>query len=736
MQVYSILNLTSEEQPGMKSENPLYQIINFKYNPEQILWNPIGWEPLKLYIDPTTHIYTDVDFEPCRFLGIWSRHNGAEVYYLQERGGYLYYEWGNGNSTTSDRVFLYNQSTTRSIPPPSEAGTQLTEVGNFALISNGNQRPFKFYGNEKIINFGFFEKPEAPYPFQNNASFRSTGIFTGAHETAYSLVSSLDEEYYGITKEETGKFNYVYAISYVSETGSEGPLSDLASITFDVGTGDEGRFVNFISIPKGPDGTQSRRIYRSKRRYQGSILNGDLFFLKEINENVSEIISDHFPDDVLTDYAPGYGGRIGDLIVPIDNFTYSEIWDGRLWCGGGQAYERTVIYSERASSNIIGPPRGPETFYLSSRLDLGNGGRITSLVGFGDNLYIFRERSIDLVYKLNDGTYSFNQFSKNIGTMATNSIQVVPGVGLVFLSYDGFYAIQPGIGLGKISKKITETCRRISQASLGRSTSVYNPIEQEYWCHFPIDGETENIIGAVLHSNGEWTLRTIVNPDNRRNMLFTQLGFDGYYTIIGTKPYDDELEDGETQNIEDGSWRDIGLQVWTSFNGFGTKLTGGAAAGGAVPYGYTFATSETNSQQSSLIESNWINFETRQKKKIKSIELIMLGTGSNSVELEFAINGRYVWTSAGSKEPKYDEDKVDRLDKVYGTTGKTVAEWDVDIYSGYRHCFVSWDIDTLESGSGVIDSLRFKLTSNDLIGILGVNIIYDFVQNPRTGKND
>ena len=68
--------------------------------------NDRGWEPFRVAIAADQQFHKN-KLTPVDNLHIWTRHNGSEVYYLQQQDGKLFYELGNNNGTLdADRVEL------------------------------------------------------------------------------------------------------------------------------------------------------------------------------------------------------------------------------------------------------------------------------------------------------------------------------------------------------------------------------------------------------------------------------------------------------------------------------------------------------------------------------------------------------------------------------------------------------------------------------------------------------
>jgi hypothetical protein len=134
----------------------------------------------------------------------------------------------------------------------------------------------------------------------------------------------------------------------------------------------------------------------------------------------------------------------------------------------------------------------PEQFGAFDYFDIGNtaGGAITGIAPYYNNLIIFRQRAIDIVRIGNGGQYQVSQLNPEIGTTAVNTAKLVPGVGLMFLGYDGIYAISGGLDGGsavsvqRISAGLAKEIPLISRAALPRATAVYSAKEREWWCHY------------------------------------------------------------------------------------------------------------------------------------------------------------------------------------------------------------------------------------------------------------
>lgn len=684
------------------------EIYNFRLTSDGVLLSDRGYEPFKIFTTGDDHFYVSDDVEPIRFLGIWSRHQGAEVYYFYEQNGYLQYCWGNGDSIAGVDRFVLDFN--RQIPSPQQVGTQLIDCGRFCIFANGVDAPIKFWGNERFSSFGGSEPPHLIL-YDIDPSFVSSGKLSGGPSTALGFDN--DGGAYGITPYQEGTYNFGYKYSAIYDSGSEGPLSSESVLDFNAEDADKRRYVAFGTLPERPNNVVAYNIYRTKQRQNGSADVGEYYYVKTIKDNRTNIWSDHFPDDMLTTFAPGFGGSENPIIAT-DYFHYGCVWDGRLWISGG-SYQDQVLYSARQSFD---PIQGFETFEANNNFSFGTGGKITAVKELGDQyLVIFQENAINLITRQVDGTYQTLKLSDLIGTTATNTIQKTVNQDLIFLTTDGFYQIQSGEQfpkLNKLSNNINKKMLELSTYALPRATACYNKTEQEYWCHFPIRGSDENGLGVVIHNTGLMTFRGPLEGAHSLNMAFTQLASDGRLTVIGTYPYDAEVDDGDDfHTFPNGSWKNVGLQVWTARKTWGELLTD-AQNGGPAQDGDQFTHTDVSKGASRFL-TNWLNCDTLDKKSIQAVELICLNTTIEPFELLYAINGNDDdYLSMDSKQLILSERSNLNVDPTYGT-----AEWGVDPASEYNQIKVRYNLNSRE-----IFSIRLKGNTTNLLGLLGINLIF------------
>ena len=713
--------------------------------------NDRGIEPL-IPLDATITIPTiDIPkrLQPVRFLSVVSRHQGAECYYLYEQNGDLKYDMGNKGTYVGQSIRQTSVlSSGRKIPKPDDCGTQITTYGRFNLIVNGYDKMLKWWGREAYSDFGFLSATPVPtlagvdtkyiiyrdgkIPEQKIEFLESGDVCVRFGKIAYQ----------GLGTTTKGDINrYDYKISFVTDTGSESPLSDSATISWTISsesfTGDptadykpsqvdyaEGKYGVFLTdLPIGPKGTVARRIYRTKNRKDGLTGSGEIYYLvTQVNNNSDSQFLDVVPDQDLITLAPS----VDDSTIISSQWKYCATWNNSIWLAGGEQNPYGIIYSKTGL---------PEQFGLTDYFDVGlrEGGAITALVPFYDVLLVFRERSIELITVGSSG-YVISTLDANIGTTATNTIKLVAGYGVMFLSKDGVFAITGSVRGGavyrvvKMSEQIEREMGRISISALPRATATYSEREKEYWVHYPIDGETENSRGAVFHTmNEEWTFRWGDGfYSNGNGMPFTCLATDpNGWIIIGTKPFI-----GPDLLGRRGAPA-IGLQVWSASRWAGQYLSNPVVNQGNTTFNINYIPKEKD-----VWESVWTDFgDDSKKKRVISVELEIITTGNNPITLEWATDWGYTFTSSGTQIPLRPETVgTASSEPIYASvptgTEPNSAVWGQSVWSQTQVTRIRWDI-----GTSLCSQFKFRLTSSNLIQVISYQIEAVGSQNKTLNQN-
>ncbi len=101
-----------------------------------------------------------------------------------------------------------------------------------------------------------------------------------------------------------------------------------------------------------------------------------------------------------------------------------------------------------------------------------------------------------------------------IGTTAEMSVTIGEGLGVFVLVPGVVYVFSGGtiggssVKLERVSDTIMKEMRRISKSSLAQATAAYSHKEKEWWCFYPVDGQTHNSRSVVFHTQGNvWSFR-------------------------------------------------------------------------------------------------------------------------------------------------------------------------------------------------------------------------------------
>jgi hypothetical protein len=714
--------------------------------------NDRGIEPLIPFDSTVTFKSLEVagKLQPVRFLSVITRHQAAETYYLYEQNGSLQYDMGNVGTTGIVRQTSI-LDTDRRIPKPDDCGTQITTYGRFNLIINGSNRMLKWWGRELVSGFGFTQPTptgviagvDTEYMQYRNSALDNSSTIPWTKEGRSSYLSDgmtcirfPSSNYYGLGDPLTGAVNrYDYKFTFVTDTGSESPISEPSSASWVVSSENgpsggnpapedsdypEGKYGVFISkLPVGPQGTVARRIWRTKNRKDGVSGAGEIYYLvTQIDNNCDITYVDITPDQDLSIVAPSRS----DSVLISSQWKYCSTFNNSIWLAGGEMNPYSIIYSK---------PGLPEQFDAFSTFDVGlrDGGAITALVPFYDVLLVFRERSIELI-TYNNGAYSITTLDSNVGTTATNTIRLVGGVGVMFLNKDGISAVTGSIRGGavykvtKMSDNIEKEMGRVSLSALPRATATYSEREKEYWVHYPVDGDTENTRGSVYHIfNNEWSFRFSEGfYKDGRGMPFTCLATDpNGWIIIGLLP-------NPGKDIAN-RWGvpGVGLQVWSA-----SRFAGQYLIAPALGEGTTTFTLANIPKALDLWESVWTDFgDDSKKKRVISVEVEVITSGENPISLIWATDWGYTYTSSGTQVPlKPETVKTISTEPSYGIKGGNPAVWDKSTWSQSQVTRIRWDI-----GTSLISQFKFRLFSSNLIQVLSYQIEAVGSQNKTLNQN-
>ena len=717
----------SIDQRWKESSGAAERIQNFRIDPQGDGWlADRGLEPWRDFTgativesETTPYLDTQVDSQ-----FIWTKQSTGQVYHFIEQGGELYYLWGNNGSPLTPSLYWQDKITIgkgRRLRKVGDAGTQYIPYGNRLLILNGYDKPIWFYGDGNYRDFGFSISTPSLEALPVQVSYSAIDqIKEGTNYPRFGSSSIL-----GLGDDgDTDTSFYSYRMSYITDTGSESPMGAITSVDWTNAQGSTWKHGIYLNdVATGKKGVVARRIYRTKnqRLSQQDTSREQLFYLvKQINDNSTTDFIDIIPDTSLINQAPS----MLDSEPISTTYQFGSAWNNRIWLGGGPDHPTRLVYSEAGL---------PEQFGSFNYFDVGSttGGHITQLFAYYNSLLVFREKSIEIV-RDNGGTFTISQLTPDVGTTASNTISLVPGLGVVFLNKDGIYVIAGGLDGGssvdvrKISDTIGKEIQNINISALANACAAYSKKEKEYWIHYCRKGLTYPTRGIVIHTyNGAFSFRGSNVKDKEYLWAFTtiQADPDGNF-IFGTKPdWRTTLGVPSNPTTTGSIGRLIGLQVWSGSPYWSNSYITGPLQQEV----YRTYTGNAVALDKNIYESNWINFgDSSIKHRVFSVEMEMVSYGDNPVLLEWGQDYDVVWNSAGNcKISKPELIYTLNEDPVFGPVDLTISKHTFiignDSLKSGRIVVIRWDVNTQ-----LVDNFRFRVSQENgkPFHILGFTINY------------
>lgn len=499
-------------------------------------------------------------------------------------------------------------------PGVTDPGSCIVSLGYAAMVCNGWDKPLRTYpvtsSTPRVEQYGY---PERPAALQANTISDSDPGMKVAGDYKYATSADYDDitvayphnNTIGLgngTASSPNAYRYVY--TWVSDTGSESPISAPSSVVSWNTYADAFRYgITLTGIQAGPAGTIKRRIYRTKNLGSATdVASATYYFVAELPDNYSTYYTDHVPDGLLSSVAPT---DLESAPLPAD-IRWATVWAGRTWIVSG---DYRVHWSQ---------PGAMESFGTASYVDVSSrvGGRVTGLIGANDLLLILRERAIDAVVNVN-GTFRATTLTTDIGSIAPHAAIAVPGYGTVIVANDGIYAIQGNLsgggtwGYKKISAGLTATWARVNTGVLAKAWAWHNDKDHEVIFALPVDGSTYPNLQVVLHLEVDqqpaWTLRNGVQAT-------CGVGLPGQFPLMGGHGYNYTEEEP------------VLLSVWQAVD----------------QYGYVANTLAARSRETAVWESNDMDLSDPTKSKdVKSVTLTITKGGSTAIRCKLYKDGEY-----------------------------------------------------------------------------------------------
>ena len=656
----------------------------------------------------------------------WKRAGSSDVYTFIEQAGMLYYVLGNKGQRTTYAASTYVQDVTiieegRYVRKLSEVGTQYINLGSKLLIINGKDRAILFSGDKIWRDFGFTQAAGMPYAIPVDPAYQQGVKLDGGTSIWFDDTTEM-----GLGLANTSKNNYGWKVSYISDTGSESPLSPIeySGWQIPVTAPQIGlyRYAVFLEIPTGPDGTKARRIYRTKN----IPTNGEqYFFVKQITENSSRLYVDYISDQFLINTAPE---DLDSVTVPTD-FEYGDVWDGRLWLARGTR----LMYSERGKFEQF----SGLNFFDTSNTD---GGDITQVISYYNNLIVMRETAINVISTNNAG-YSISTINNSIGTTASNSVILIPEVGVCFMNNDGIWSMKGGldggawIAIAKVSHGIDKLLDGRNNAMNTRITAAYSSIEKAAWWHYADTDSTVPNAGVWMNLQGKdpkWS--QIKAPDNEELCHWPVITttVDGEF-LMGTSPNWTHTTNPTPGPLVIGSETNhFGpLQVISTGRQWGQYAQVNSVNEGVPTFGIADAVTPYSEWNSA-----WTSFDNQSALfNVSSIEIELLSFGDNPFTFSYQVDYDYAITSTtGQKQASANKIFTSKELPVMGPTDLSISKNPFVIgtssLSDGRLIRLRYDIRT-----GYIARFKFNIKSLKGFHILNYDINYDTKDIPTLNQN-
>lgn len=599
---------------------------NVTVDPQTFGWSTrVGYE--KFRADPAR------GFEPWNTLGpidslfVYEQQPGGSRYtILFESEGtlYLYYEVGG----VGGKLALQSG---RTVPAPNEYSSTYTVLSDGVLITNGRDAPVvvRCWPLPTLTTLNtvptIAQQLVEPLGFTSVPAPDLMGVTTlnGATSTTPPTSPTATGDYlnlwwpsepggisrpgeYGLgfatnTASTAGQeAEFQYRVSFLKADGSESPLSGEGFVKWQLEAGVKGfRYCTGMRIPIGPPGTVARRIYRTQNQSFDSPTYGDTdyYFIDQLNNNVEDLWFDPYRSSAVGALAPALTESVP---LPATTARSAATFGDCLWLDGGAAEPFTLFYSKPGRAHQFA-----STDYI--RLSAPGGG-IVRLFAHYNVLIVLRENGVDVVQGSPDAGFTVTTVTSQVACRAPNTIDQVPGLGVVFLAQDGVYTLTGGftggseVQLLRLSEPIKRTLQRLTPDCAARAVGRYSPKDRAYHCYFPADGNDRPNLGIVYHTEKEgWS---------------TRVGFP-----VGSldRMFNGALIFGHNTGTEAGAGAEAGLFVLSSRRAMGGTVTEQV---------YTESPPPT-----SKLQSAWLDLGDAQlQKRVQYVTLWLLTSGSVTVQ--------------------------------------------------------------------------------------------------------
>ena len=644
------------------------RLENFKYDPKTTAWsNMLGYE--KFFSNNNNfNPFQGIQQRAVDSIYCFQQHNGAKQTFLLETNGNLF-----GVNTSAKTLITLKQN--RLVPTPNQPHTSYEPFGRYCIITNGFDGPIKFRGSlkgDRIFDLGWRQQPGTPIIRSVGPQDGAPATFLDASSTFFNdqLWNNADPNFTGMGSTTAGdEFEYQYKVSFVNESGSESPLSQASNRVT----------VKMATVTRGGGSTT-------------------FFFNSQLNENASTTITDFLADNQLGAQAPDPSDSI---LFPAPGARFSAAFKNCLFVDGGEMDPTRLYHST---------PLQPDTYKSDSFFEVGTreGGDITGLMPYYNQLLVFRQTAIDLVRGDPVNGFFLVPFIQGVGTLSPHTIVPIPNLGVMFVSDDGIYLIAGGLDGGsslkmeKVSVGLQDFFDRFNPDMLPSAVGIYSHKEREAHFYFAIDGSTDLKKGIVYHVDaGTFSTRGIefdvikcLTTDKDGNILF---GFNDNTVRAG--------QSGLTGRTAKG-----GIGVISGIRTLGERH--------ADTGNDTFT---IGPKTPCRFRSAWLDLGRPQvKKHVKYLYLYVFTTGDSTVEVKACKDRDWQESVALGGQRMQRPDHKDSI--VYGTAdalelsgGRIQAQYDKgQVWEDKKFTCIRYDV-----GMNAVQDFAFEFDTFDYVEFVG-----------------
>lgn len=365
-------------------------------------------------------------------------------------------------------------------------------VNSRVIWSNGVDEPklidcSRSYG-DLITPLGFNTIPSAPTV--QGVVAGATQMYTAQNYSGYVHVGRI-----GTVQDNGGEDgallagSWVYAIQHEDSFGNLSPLSAL-SAPASVQLQSTGYLTTFNSdyerlnhldsmtrsffvqaLDMGESHVAATRLYRSTDLRNSS---GDMWLLGRWAGREPFSVPDHASDGEIE------GSLKPKSIVTMAPFRVACEYQGRLVIGNFNDAPQMIRFSEVAfPANML-----TDNWVIPDP----SGGQVTGLASFGNSCIAFTESGVYSL-RIEDNVAGCQPITKGCGCVAPASVKQLSNGSIVWLGSDGFYSMDRGYGLKRLSDALNNTVTRFNKAKLGSSVAAVDPATGRYFCSVAV-GDT------------------------------------------------------------------------------------------------------------------------------------------------------------------------------------------------------------------------------------------------------